>query len=359
MEAYGVEHTEHSPMCLNEDIVPIMCEFESHLAHLSESESEMSDSTICEIECFIFEGMRDTPSELREVVDRSCEAISISNNLPSTSSVFSHCVQGCMEQEAPSLDMEPHLEKMYMEDEDDATPWIHQDFGHMEAPTTTTPTSHERYYKGINMGVDDESVPLVDLHNCDDLHAMDDTFDVTYESFLFPCDALPLHNVDHVELLDCDDIDIDMPCYSRFIFPPIIESNMLTNCSFKCFDCNDDKLNANEISPPIACKMMNNCSLKCFACNDTYHMVDNEMAPIAFSIFGDSKLPHFGFCNDMHIHHAHNMNLIDTNGDAQQRRCIMMDDVFIYHAHTLFSLSHMCVGPNVYVSTSIEHELTK
>ena len=38
---------------------------------------------------------------------------------------------------------------------------------------------------------------------------------------------------------------------------------------------------------------------------------------------------------------------------------IMMDDVFIYHAHTLFSLSNMWVGPNVYLSTSIEHELTK
>ena len=137
------------------DMVPIPCEFESHLAHLSESESEMSDSTTCEFECFIFEGMSDTPSELREVVDRSCEAISISNNLPSTSSVFSHDVLGYMDQEVPSLDMEPHME-MYMMDEDDAIPMDNEDFGHMEAPTTTTPTSHERYYKGNNMGVDDE-----------------------------------------------------------------------------------------------------------------------------------------------------------------------------------------------------------
>ena len=173
----------------------------------------MSDSTICEIECFIFEGMSDTPSELRVVVDRSSEAISISNNLPSTSSVFSHCVQGCMEQEALiSLDMEPHMEKMYMVDEDDATPWIHQDFGHMEAPTTTTPTSHERYSKGINMGVDNESVPLVDLHTCDDLHAMDDTFNITYESFLFPCDTLFETNFDHVESPMCDIFTIDIPC---------------------------------------------------------------------------------------------------------------------------------------------------
>ena len=128
-----------------------------------------------------------------------------------------------------------------MVDEDDATPWIHQDeeVGHMEATTTTTPTSHEKDYKGMNTGVDDESVPLVDLHNCDDLHAMDDTFDIAYESFLFPCDALPLHNVDHVELLDCDDISIDMPCYRRFIFP-IVACNMMNNCSLKCVACNDD-----------------------------------------------------------------------------------------------------------------------
>ena len=90
MEAFVVERTEHNPMCV--DMVPILRELESHLAHLSESESEMSDSTKCEIECFILEGMSDTPSELREVVDRSSEAISISNNLPSTSSVFSHCI---------------------------------------------------------------------------------------------------------------------------------------------------------------------------------------------------------------------------------------------------------------------------
>ena len=65
MEANGVEH---SPMCV--DMVPIPCELESHLAHLSESESEMSDSTIREVECFILEGMSDTPSELRDVVNR-------------------------------------------------------------------------------------------------------------------------------------------------------------------------------------------------------------------------------------------------------------------------------------------------
>ena len=72
LEACGDEETEPTLMCLNEEIAPIPCENESHLAHLSESESELSAPTICEFECFHFEGMSDTPLELREVVDRSC-----------------------------------------------------------------------------------------------------------------------------------------------------------------------------------------------------------------------------------------------------------------------------------------------
>ena len=66
---------------------------------------------------------------------------------------------------------------------DDATPWIHQDgeVGHKEASTSTTPTSHERDYKGNNIGVDDAMIPLVDMMTCDDLHAMDDSFDITYD----------------------------------------------------------------------------------------------------------------------------------------------------------------------------------
>ena len=151
-EAFRVENIEPTLMCLSYEMVPIPCEHESHLVHLSESESEMSASTICEFECFHFEGMSDTPLELREVVDRSCEAISNSNNLPSTSSVFSHCVLGSMDDETPLPDMMmPQMEKMYMEDDDDATPCLLQDeqVGYMEAPTTSTPTSHEREYQGM------------------------------------------------------------------------------------------------------------------------------------------------------------------------------------------------------------------
>jgi hypothetical protein len=43
---------------------------------------EMCESTVCDSECFHFQGMSHTPSETRVVVDRSSEANSISNNLP-------------------------------------------------------------------------------------------------------------------------------------------------------------------------------------------------------------------------------------------------------------------------------------
>ena len=123
------------------------------------------------------------------------------------------------------------------------------------------------------MGVDDAMIPQVDMMNYDDLHAMDDTFDITYESFLFPCDALPLEDthmvhVAHVELFSCDDIAIDMPCYSRFIFP-IVACNMMKNCSFKCIACNDD-INA----CCIGINLMNNCSFPLFA--QTHEMLYYE-----------------------------------------------------------------------------------
>ena len=113
-EAFGVENIEPIPQCLIDEVVPIPCEHESHLAHLSEGASVLSASTICEIECFHFEGMSDTPLELREgVVDRSSEAIFNSNNLPSTSSVFSHVFLGSMDEDTPCFDlMEPLMEKI-------------------------------------------------------------------------------------------------------------------------------------------------------------------------------------------------------------------------------------------------------
>jgi hypothetical protein len=153
----------------------------------------MSESTICESESFYFEGMSDTPSAMRVVVDRSSEVISISNNLPSTSSVSSHVTIGSMDEETPIL------EKMYMVHTlDDNTPCLEDNeyVGHMEPPTSTTPTSKECDYKGNNIGVGDTMIPLVDMmiHEC--LHDIDDPHAMSYASFTFPCDALYEPNVD-------------------------------------------------------------------------------------------------------------------------------------------------------------------
>jgi hypothetical protein len=70
---------------------------------------------ICEIEYYHFGNMSDTPSKLREVIDRSNEAILNFNNLPSTSSVFSYVAIGFMDDETP-------IRKMYMVYEVDAIP---------------------------------------------------------------------------------------------------------------------------------------------------------------------------------------------------------------------------------------------
>ena len=158
-----------------------------------------------------------------------------SNNLPSTS--FSHVLLGSMDEDTPSLDMtEPHMEKMYMEDEGDATPCLHDEqVGHMDAATsTTTPKSHEWDYNGTHMGVDDAMIPLVDMMTCDCLHDVDFCFDVTYDSFTFPCDTLFKTNVDHVDFPTCDDLDTCMPCYESFQFSPIVACNMSNNFSFIC-----------------------------------------------------------------------------------------------------------------------------
>jgi hypothetical protein len=58
------------------------------------------------------------------------------------------------------------------------------------------------------------------------------------------------------------------------------------------------------------------------------------MAPKAFSNNGD-----FVYSNNKHVqnhtlhtHHIYDNILLDANGDVHTKRCIMMDDVFIYYA---------------------------
>ena len=279
------------------------------------------------------------------VVDRASEAIPISNNLPSTSSVFSCDVLGTLEQETPILEiMAPPIEKMYMVDEVDAIPIYDEEVVHMEATPFTTSTSNERYNQGINTGVVDAMIPLVDMMNCEDMHVMDSTCDISYASFLFPCDALPLHNIDHVELFDCDIIAINMPCYASCVYPPIAM---------------DMPCHASHSISPVACDNMNACYFTCFACKNIDHMRYNEMAPIAFSIFGDFDDCHDKHVPHLHTHHASISYLNDINGDVHKKRYVMMDDVYLYHAHTFFLLCMMCVGTRTIMSTSVEHELTK
>ncbi|KAK1602327.1 hypothetical protein QYE76_048161 [Lolium multiflorum] len=149
-EAHGDEQVEPTPICLIDELVPIPCEHESHLAHLSESDSELSDfHPICEFECFHLEDMSDTQSELREVDDRSMEDIAFANTLTSPSFVSSYVALGSTEDEFPLM------ETMYMvHEDDDISPCLLQDghVDHMDPPTSTTPTSNESAYKGNNIG---------------------------------------------------------------------------------------------------------------------------------------------------------------------------------------------------------------
>ncbi|KAK1599246.1 hypothetical protein QYE76_026997 [Lolium multiflorum] len=148
-EAHGDEKVEPTSLCFIDELVPIPCENESHLAHLSESDSELSDfHPICEFECFHLEDMSDTLSELREVDDRSMEDIALSNTLTSPSFVSSYVALGSTEDEFPLM------ETMYMvHEDDDISPCLLQDghVDHMDPPTSTTPTSNESAYKGTRM----------------------------------------------------------------------------------------------------------------------------------------------------------------------------------------------------------------
>jgi hypothetical protein len=91
-EMHGVVNIEPTVIYLKDDIVPIPCEDESHISHLSESKSEMRGSTICEIECSHFERKSDTPHELSE-------DILLSNNLTSTPLVLYSYLLGCSDKD--------------------------------------------------------------------------------------------------------------------------------------------------------------------------------------------------------------------------------------------------------------------
>ena len=90
-------------------------------------------------------------------------------------------------------------------------------------------------------------------------------------------------------------------------------------------------------------------------CNDAFRLA-HEIAPIAFShLFGDFDIflvKHACLTSLHHIPSVMNIAIVASyyscscasNGYVQEKRTIMMDDVFIYHAHTFFALFCACVG---------------
>ena len=108
--------------------------------------SDLSDSTICDVECTYFEGVSEPPHRESEVVDRACEDTMISNDLTSTSVVSSHLVLGPIYDDAPILDdfVLPLDKTMAMVEYDVASTWFHQDEDddhHLVFVTSTTPLS--------------------------------------------------------------------------------------------------------------------------------------------------------------------------------------------------------------------------
>lgn len=88
-------------------------------------------------------------------------------------------------------------------------------------------------------------------------------------------------------------------------------------------------------------------------------MITNEIAHVAFSNFGDFALPSNKHVPKyfLDIFHAFHNNLLLAIGDMQMKECIMIDDVFIYHAQNLFIWYFVCDGTNIIMSTSIEHTI--
>ena len=92
----------------------------------------------------IIPGVSEPQHLVSEVVDTTCEATMISNNLTSTPSVFS-LVLGLLHDDMPILDesIPPMETTMAMVDNDEPPTWYHQ--------VATSPTTHELRSKG-NIG---------------------------------------------------------------------------------------------------------------------------------------------------------------------------------------------------------------
>ncbi|XP_044328103.1 uncharacterized protein [Triticum aestivum] len=121
------------------------CE-ESHNPHHL---TEMSDSTICDVESTYFEGVSEQPHRESVIVDWACEATMISNDLTSTSIVSSPLVLGPIYDDAPIRDdfVLPLDKTMAMVAYDAPPTWFHQDEDDHHLVFATSPTQHERIEK--------------------------------------------------------------------------------------------------------------------------------------------------------------------------------------------------------------------
>src|SRR3954462_5493663 len=153
----------------------------------------------------------------------------------------------------------------------------------------------------------------------------------------------------------------------------LVASPMIHTCSLHAVDDNHFHalhmivIASCHLSPCVASLMLDD--LTCIECNNALSL-DNEFAPIAFShIFGDFDIflvKHACLTSSHDIPRAMNIAIVvsyysytcASNGFVQKKKTIMMDDVFIYHAHTFFVLLCACVGYLDFVSTSTSRELT-
>ena len=186
------------------------CE-ESHHHHY------LSDSTICDIECTYLEGVSEPPPHREsEVVDEAYESISLSNNLTSTSLVFSSLVLGPIYDDAPIRDdyVLPLDKTMAMVEYDDATPtWFHQDEDDHHLVFPTSPTPLEWNDRG-NKGDGDALVPLVDYFMNDCLHDVDPPIAMLHSSMISSCDDLPIMMSLMIAMWS---LLVVMPCYIGFL----------------------------------------------------------------------------------------------------------------------------------------------
>jgi hypothetical protein len=105
-----------------------------------------------------------------------------------------------------------------------------------------------------------------------------------------------------------------------------------------------------HMSPGVSSFMLDD--FPCIECNNAFNIA-NEITPIDFShMFGAFEtfhVKHACLPSLRHIPSAMNINIVTSyysctfasNGYVQEKRTIMMDDVFIYHAYTLLLFVHV------------------